>query len=78
MNIHDLCALWETKRDDFPQFLERTLKLGGDVSADTRSRTQGQGFATKVLITQILLPQRRGIGNSELDKSSHVLKKYSK
>lgn len=74
INIHDLYALWGTKRDDFPQCPERTLKLRGDVSVDTRSSTQGQGFTTKVLITQILPPQRRGIGNSELDKSSRVLK----
>lgn len=73
MNVHGLYVLWEARRNYFPHFPERTLKLGEDVSVETTSSPQGQGFATEVCITQALPPQR-GTGNGEFQKNSPILK----
>lgn len=78
MKIDDFYALWEARKDYFPHLPKRTLKLGETLSVETRSRTQGQGFATKIFITHILPAQRRCRGNSELGKKLPHLKKYSK
>lgn len=50
MNVHGLYVLWQARRNYFPHFPERTRKLGEDVSVETTSSTQGQGFATEVFI----------------------------
>lgn len=73
MNTQDLYVLWESRRYYSSHFPKRVLKLG-NISAETRPRTHGQGFATQVYSTEILPAQRRCTGNSELGISSPTLK----